>query len=231
MQLYADGFDALPLTRQDARLAPLSGGASPGRDIYYDQRYAHNLEMRDVLEAIITHAAAASIADDARGDRALHEAVLDQHRAVQQPDRAQVRARRARPTAFAAAARAAAAAGAPFPPAPAARRSTAARATRADVLRSRRRSDRHEQDACRRARTFSTASANNLYAGVTMQDLDGFEERYPLNSRLVKQRRRDRRRGLPRRRPLRRADRGDRRAPRGGHPVSRPSRWRTRCAR
>ena len=30
------------------------------------------------------------------------------------------------------------------------------------------------------------ASANNLYAGVTMKDLEGFEERYPLNSRLVK---------------------------------------------
>jgi dipeptidyl-peptidase III len=29
-------------------------------------------------------------------------------------------------------------------------------------------------------------SANNLYAGVTMRDLDSFEERYPLNSRLVK---------------------------------------------
>ncbi len=29
-------------------------------------------------------------------------------------------------------------------------------------------------------------SANNLYVGVTMADLDGFAERYPLNSRLVK---------------------------------------------
>ena len=29
-------------------------------------------------------------------------------------------------------------------------------------------------------------SANNLYVGVTMDDLKGFEERYPLNSRLVK---------------------------------------------
>ena len=29
-------------------------------------------------------------------------------------------------------------------------------------------------------------SANNLYVGVAMADLEGFEERYPLNSRLVK---------------------------------------------
>ena len=31
------------------------------------------------------------------------------------------------------------------------------------------------------------ASANNLYVGVTMKDLEGFKERHPLNSRLVKQ--------------------------------------------
>ena len=29
-------------------------------------------------------------------------------------------------------------------------------------------------------------SANNLYDGVSLRDLDGFRERYPLNSRLVK---------------------------------------------
>jgi len=32
-----------------------------------------------------------------------------------------------------------------------------------------------------------TASANNLYAGVTLADLKGFNEKYGLNSRLVKQ--------------------------------------------
>ena len=31
------------------------------------------------------------------------------------------------------------------------------------------------------------SSANNLYVGVTMKDLEGFNEQYPLNSRLVKQ--------------------------------------------
>src|SRR5687767_601250 len=35
-------------------------------------------------------------------------------------------------------------------------------------------------------RDILQASANNLYAGVTMRDLEGFSERYPLNSRLVK---------------------------------------------
>ena len=40
---------------EDPGLAPLPGGAG-GRDIYYDQRYRHALEMREVLEEILTHA-------------------------------------------------------------------------------------------------------------------------------------------------------------------------------
>ena len=63
-----------------------------------------------------------------------------------------------------------------------------------------------------------TASANNLYDGVTLADLDGFTERYELNARLVKTRGRPGRGGLSRRRPLRR-----------GHPPHRrPSRGRDR---
>ena len=48
-----------------------------------------------------------------------------------------------------------------------------------------------------------TSSANNLYVGVSMKDLEGFKERYPLNSRVVKRGRPHRRGGLSRRRPLR----------------------------
>src|SRR3954470_4779505 len=55
-QLYADGFSALPLD-QKLLIWHLYEAALAGRDIYYDQRYAHNLEMRDVLEEILTHAA------------------------------------------------------------------------------------------------------------------------------------------------------------------------------
>ncbi len=49
------------------------------------------LEMRAVLEAIVTHPQGVDAAD-ARRDPALHEAVLDQQRAVSQPDGAEVRA-------------------------------------------------------------------------------------------------------------------------------------------
>src|SRR5216110_302917 len=55
-QLYADGFTSLPLD-QKILIWHLYQAALAGRDIYYDQRYAHNLEMRDVLEEIVTNAA------------------------------------------------------------------------------------------------------------------------------------------------------------------------------
>src|SRR5882672_849445 len=55
VQIYADGFD--DLTRREKTLVwHLYQAAIAGRDIFYDQRYAHNLEMRDVLEAIVMHA-------------------------------------------------------------------------------------------------------------------------------------------------------------------------------
>ena len=61
-----------------------------------------------------------------------------------------------------------------------------------------------------------------------MADLKGFNEKYGLNSRLVKHERQARRGGLQDRRPLRQADRRDRQASRGGDSVRRPSRWRRR---
>ncbi len=54
VQLYADGFNELPL-KEKTLIWHLYQAAIAGRDIFYDQRYAHNLEMRDVLEAIVTH--------------------------------------------------------------------------------------------------------------------------------------------------------------------------------
>src|SRR5688572_21863421 len=56
VQLYADGFAALPL-REKTLIWHLYLAALAGRDIYYDQRYVHNLAMRDVLEALVSHPA------------------------------------------------------------------------------------------------------------------------------------------------------------------------------
>ncbi len=54
VQLYADGFSDLPLGEKTL-IWHLYLAAIAGRDIYYDQRYVHNLAMRDILEAVLTH--------------------------------------------------------------------------------------------------------------------------------------------------------------------------------
>ena len=54
VQLYADGFAALPLGEK-VLVWHLAQAAIAGRDIYYDQRYAHNLELRELLEALVPH--------------------------------------------------------------------------------------------------------------------------------------------------------------------------------
>jgi dipeptidyl-peptidase-3 len=71
VQLYADGFSALDV-RDKILVWHLYLAAIAGRDIYYDQRYAHNLEMRALLEAMLTHGASV----DPRvlgGDSPLHK--------------------------------------------------------------------------------------------------------------------------------------------------------------
>ena len=54
VQLYADGFTDLAL-REKVLIWHLYLAALAGRDIYYDQRHAESLEMRAVLEAMLTH--------------------------------------------------------------------------------------------------------------------------------------------------------------------------------
>src|SRR4029077_15685519 len=55
VQVYADGFRDLPL-REKTLVWHLAQAAIAGRDIFFDQRSAHNLELREGLEAIVTHA-------------------------------------------------------------------------------------------------------------------------------------------------------------------------------
>jgi dipeptidyl-peptidase III len=55
-QLYADGFEKLSLNEK-LLIWHLYQAALAGRDIFYDQKYVHNLEMRDILEETITHPA------------------------------------------------------------------------------------------------------------------------------------------------------------------------------
>ncbi len=182
VQLYADGFDALRLGDK-ILVYHLYQAALAGRDIYYDQRYAHNLEMRDVLEELLTHAGGidAATLDEIRRYTKLFWINTGPYNNLT----ARKFVLKLSPDAFAASAQQAAASGARFP----------LRAGETlDGLLARLRPCFFDLE-CDPIVTSNTpgagkdilqASANNLYAGVTMADLDGFQERHPLNSRLVR---------------------------------------------
>jgi dipeptidyl-peptidase-3 len=183
VQVYADGFESLAL-RDKTLIWHLSQAALAGRDIFLDQKYAFSLEMRDVLEAILSHS---NGVDKATLDEITRYTKLFW---INNGPHNNLTARKfvlqCTPEAFAAAAGAAATAGAAFPlrngetldqllarlqpkffdPAVDPIVTNKSPSAGGDILRE---------------------SANNLYVGVSMKDLEGFEERYPLNSRLVKQ--------------------------------------------
>jgi dipeptidyl-peptidase III len=182
VQVYADGFRDLPL-REKTLVWHLAQAAIAGRDIFYDQRYAHNLEMRDVLEAIVSRRDGVDRETFAEIER--YTKLFWLNTGPYNNLTARKFVLRCTPEAFAAAAHAAARQGARFP-------HRDGESLDAMLARLRPMFFDPEIDATITSklppdgRDILTASANNLYESVTMADLDGFEERYPLNSRLVK---------------------------------------------
>jgi dipeptidyl-peptidase-3 len=182
VQIYADGFDDLPI--DDKRLAwHLYRAALAGRDIYYDQRYAHNLEMREALEEMLTHAG--GIEPGALAEIERYTKLFWLNTGPYNNLTARKTVLRCSPEAFARAARAARAAGAVFPLAAGetldqwlARLGPAFFDVSFEPLVT--------NKTPGEGRDILLASANNLYDGVAMADLEGFEERHGLNSRLVK---------------------------------------------
>lgn len=182
VQLYADGFEELQL-KEKTLIWHLYQAALAGRDIYYDQRYVHNLEMREVLEEILTHA-----------DRVDAAALAEIHRYtklfwINTGPFNNLTARKfvvnLPPPAFAAAVHAAHDGGAQFP--------LRAGETVDDLLtRLEPAFFNPDVDSIVTNKTppdgqdILLASANNLYNGISLDDLIDFEERYPLNSRLDK---------------------------------------------
>ena len=182
VQLYADGFGALPLDEKTL-IWHLYRAAIAGRDIYFDQRYAHNLEMREVLEEIVTHPEGV--------DPATLAAITEYTKLfwINTGPHNNLTARKFVPrcdgASFRTAALASARAGACFPCRPG--ETVAQMLERLEPLFF----DLGVDPLCTsktpgEGRDILAASANNLYSGVTMADLEKFEERYPLNSRLVK---------------------------------------------
>ncbi|MCU1384074.1 MAG: Peptidase family [Acidobacteria bacterium] len=182
VQVYADGFRHLPL-REKTLVWHLGQAAIAGRDIFYDQRYAHNLEMRDILEAIVTHPAGVDRDTFAAIERYTKLFWINTGPYNNLTSRKFVLG--CTPAAFAAAVHAAVRAGARVP---------RHAGETLDALLARLQPMFFDVDldpivtskTPRAGKDIITASANNLYVGVTMADLDRFEEQYGLNSRLVK---------------------------------------------
>jgi dipeptidyl-peptidase III len=174
VQLYADGFVDLPL-REKVLIYHLYQAAIAGRDIYYDQRYAYNLEMRDVLEEILTHPSGIDAETLVEIER--YTKLFWINSGPYNNLTARKFVLKCTPAAFAAAAAQAARNGARIP---------------VDLERLTPYFFDPDVDPIVTNKTpgpgkdILQASANNLYSGVTMAELEGFTERYPLNSRLVK---------------------------------------------
>ena len=182
VQLYADGFAALTPCEKTL-VYHLYLAAIAGRDIYYDQRYGRSLDMRAVLEQLITHPVGVDPETLATTEHYLKLFWLNGGPHNNQTARKFVLA--CAPDAFRSALSQAAEAGAVFPlQAGESLDGLAARLSPCFFD--------PETDASVTSknpgggRDILTASANNLYDGVTLADLEGFQERYPLNSRLSK---------------------------------------------
>ena len=181
-QLYADGFESLPL-KEKTLIYHLSQAAIAGRDIFYDQKHRHALEMRGILEQILTHSQGidqATLADIQRYTKLFW---------INNGPYNNLTARKfvlkTTPEAFATAARAAAKNGATF--ATPGGESLDAMLVRLQPMFFDPNVDPIVTNKTPGAgRDILQASANNLYVGVTMADLKGFTEKYGLNSRLVK---------------------------------------------
>ena len=188
VQVYADGFRDLPL-REKTLVWHLAQAAIAGRDIFFDQRYRHNLEMRDVLEAIVT-----SVGQEGREGqegRDTIRAIADYTKLfwINTGPYNNITARKfvlaCTPAALCEIVRAAARNGASLP--------LCDDETLDEMLQ---RLEPMFFDATvdptvtnktpPPGEDLLTASANNLYVSVTTKDLAGFVEEYGLNSRLLR---------------------------------------------
>jgi len=184
VQLYADGFSALPLNEK-ILIWHLSQAALAGRDIYWDQRYRHNLEMRGFLEAIVRAARKdPAVCDpDTLAEIRRYTKLFWINSGPYNNLTARKFALKCSFEALKTAVAAAEAAGeiADEPGMIAARldrlRAAFCDATSEPLVTNKSPGEGND---------ILALSANNLYSGVSMADLEGFEEQYGLNSRLVR---------------------------------------------
>jgi len=182
VQLYADGFEKLAL-KEKTLIWHLYQAAIAGRDIFYDQRYQHNLAIRDILEEIITHANGIDPATLSEIQR--YTKLFWINTGPYNNLTARKFVLKTTPEALAAAAHGAEKNGARFP---------LQKGESLDALLARMRPVFFDltvdpivtNKTPGAGKDILAASANNLYVGLTMKDLAGFAEQYPLNSRVMK---------------------------------------------
>jgi dipeptidyl-peptidase III len=182
VQLYADGFTDLPL-KEKLLVWHLYQAGVAGRDIYYDQRYRHSLLMRTLLEAVITQP---------KGIEP-HTLAEVQHYAklfwINSGPFNHMTARKfvmkCSPKAFEDAVKTAVRNGAEL-----GRWNRISVDELLSVVGPSFFDPKFEPVVTNKnpgpGKDILAASANNLYVGVSMKDLQGFSERFGLNSQLVK---------------------------------------------
>jgi dipeptidyl-peptidase III len=183
VQLYADSFERLSL-RNKTLIWHLYQAALAGRDIFYDQRHRNGLEMRGILEAIVTHPAGIDPATLKEIQR--YTKLFWINSGAYNNLTARKFVLTLAPEAFAAAAQTAAQAGATFP---------VQKGESLDALLARLQPMFFDPNIDPIStnknpgpgKDMLLSSAANLYSGVSLTDLKGFTEKYGLNSRLVKQ--------------------------------------------
>ncbi len=181
VQLYADGFDKLSL-KEKTLIWHLYQAALAGRDIYYDQRYAHNVEMRDVLEEIITHPE--NVEPQTLAEIQRYTKLFWINTGPYNNLTARKFVLKCTPEALTAAAQAAQKGGARFPIR--GEESLEGMLKRMQPLFFDAKVDPIVTNKTPgQGKDILSSSANNLYVGVTMNEVAGFHEQYPLNSRLV----------------------------------------------
>src|SRR5688572_24350313 len=183
VQLYADGFSALPL-RGKTLSYDLPQAAIAGRDFCYAQKHRNALEMRRILRPIVSHPEGidAATLDEIRRYTKLFWINNGQYNNIT----ARKFVLQTTPQAFAAGVKQAAGNGAVF--ATQAGESVDGMLARLQPMFFDAAVEPIVTNKTPGAgRDILTASANNLYAGVSLADLKGFTEKYGLNSRLVQQ--------------------------------------------
>jgi dipeptidyl-peptidase-3 len=184
VQVYADGFTSLPLDQKQL-IWHLYRAAIAGRDIFYDQRYAHNLDMRDVLEAIVSRPGVSETDPEAFRELERYTKLFWINSGPYNNLTARKFVLNTTPERFSALAHAAEATSARFP---------TRQGESLDHLLSRLEPMFFDgavdpSVTCKTpgpGKDILQASANNLYVGVTMKDLETWKDEHELNSRVVK---------------------------------------------